>query len=338
MFSSLFSSLTNPRISPSAWDPTSTLPPGSTSIVETFTAPVGPTGAISLTADTGAWSHGTVVFKAKNANQEFGASPRVNIATGGSKLTLPGAFGGQAQSSSGPTTPTHEFSQPGGSGSGSGVGGARVDPDAPPSYEAIVASVPDTGPAPPQDVKARQLDDGEGLIEVKVEARWNDEKLWDEAKVDLVQVPGGGVDLIIQVSQPSRHPPPATADRPTFLTHVQTPNMTPGRLTSQLSFHVTFTFPSEMTRLARLTTRGSQWRTLGESSLGQLRIGEVDVSTANTLVEFKKLRAGKVALVTVNKEIKGDYEVDSLEAKTGNAAVEVNVAAVGNCSVVTSNR
>ncbi len=113
--------------------------------------------------------------------------------------------------------------------------------------------------------------------------------------------------------------------------------MSPGRLASQLSFHVTFTFPSEMARLGRLATRGSQWRTLGEASLGQIRIAEVDVSTANTLVDFKKLRAGKVDLVTVNKEIKGDYEVDSLEAKTGNAAVEVNVAAVRECSVVTSN-
>lgn len=132
-----------------------------------------------------------------------------------------------------------------------------------------------------------------------------------------------------------RHPPHPPLTHPLTL---QTPAMSPSRLTSQLSFHVTFTFPAATTRLARLATRGSQWRTLGEASLAQLRIDEVDVSTANTLVEFRKLRAGKVELVTVNKGIKGEYEVESLEGKTGNGAVEVEVRAVGKCSMVTSNR
>lgn len=114
--------------------------------------------------------------------------------------------------------------------------------------------------------------------------------------------------------------------------------MSAGRLASQLSFHVTVTFPVEMTRLKSLATRGSQWRTLGEASLGQIRFDHVSINTANTLIDFKKLRAGKVELVTINKEIKGDYDVESLEATTGNGAVGVNVRAVANCKVVTSNR
>lgn len=199
MFASLLSSLTNPRISPSAWDPSSTLPPGSTSVVETFTAPISPAGAVNLTADTGAWSHGTVVFRTKSAEVEGGTGRGLNLGIGGSKLSTLG-FGGssQGESASGSTTPTQQGTRP----------GAQFDPDAPPSYEAIVASVPDTNPppAPPQDVKARQLEQGGGLLEVRVEARWNDERLWEEAKIDLVQHAGGAVEIIIQVSTLSQTP------------------------------------------------------------------------------------------------------------------------------------
>lgn len=80
--------------------------------------------------------------------------------------------------------------------------------------------------------------------------------------------------------------------------------MSAKRLNSQLSFHVAFAFPASLESLARLRTAGSQWRTLGDSSLGSLRIDEVDISTANTLIEFQRLQAGRVQLVTINGPIK----------------------------------
>lgn len=64
---------------------------------------------------------------------------------------------------------------------------------APPSYDlAVSATTAD-------DSKARgpQLGEGVGYLEVEVEARWNDEGLWNEVDVGLRKVGQDGVELRI---------------------------------------------------------------------------------------------------------------------------------------------
>lgn len=170
MLASLLSTFTNPRISPSSWEPSSSLPTGSTSIVETFRAPCSPRSAVELIAERGAWSHGTVLFTRATAGGKTGSVPE-------------GAYNA-------PSTPS-------GSGPGSGAAPAqgKAGEDGPPSYEAVVGMVA----GPEKARSSQQLEDGGAYIEVRVESRWNDEQLWDEAKVDLVQTAAGAIQLIIQV-------------------------------------------------------------------------------------------------------------------------------------------
>ena len=67
---------------------------------------------------------------------------------------------------------------------------------APPTYDAAVSAMT------AQESKSRggQLGDGEAVLEVQVEARWNEEELWKEAQVNLHKVGQHNVELLIQVS------------------------------------------------------------------------------------------------------------------------------------------
>lgn len=126
---------------------------------------------------------------------------------------------------------------------------------------------------------------------------------------------------------------------PTLLLLAQTPNFTSAsRTMSQLSYHITFTFPSQLASLPLLRTNGSQWRTLGRASLASLYFDVVSITTANTLIEFEHLVASDVDLTTANSPVSGRYQLASLELKTSNGAISGVYGIEGRANIRTNNK
>lgn len=105
--------------------------------------------------------------------------------------------------------------------------------------------------------------------------------------------------------------------------------MAPSRLASQLSFHVSFFFPPELTGLAGLSTQGAQWRTIGHPSLSGLHFTKLSISTANASIAFAASHADSASLTTVNNSITGEYHANTIRAHTDNGAVEGKFYAQG---------
>ncbi|KAK4699403.1 hypothetical protein P7C70_g6858, partial [Phenoliferia sp. Uapishka_3] len=172
----------------------------------------------------------------------------------------------------------------------------RVQENAePPTYDAAVNVMT----ALDSKKRGPQLADGEGFLEVNVEARWNDEELWKEAEVELRKVGQHNAELVIK-----------------------TPSMSASRLASQLSFHVTFLFPPHISGLTGLRTSGAQWRTIGHGSLSAIHLSNLSISTANASIAFANTHATTASLATVNNSITGEYHASIIRAHTDNGAVE----------------
>lgn len=200
---------------------------------------------------------------------------------------------------------------------------------APPSYDLAVSALT------AQDSKARgpQLGEGEGWLEVEMEARWNDEGLWNEADVGLRKVGQAGLELRVEVCAPS----PLGLALVEADDRTQTPTISPGRLTSQLSFHITFFFPPSLPHLVSLHTSGAHWRTLGSPTLSTIFFNTLSISTSNALISFSFLRAGTVDLATANATISGSYTAEQLKATTANGAISGTYLVENRCEVRTNN-
>ncbi|KAM0755844.1 hypothetical protein T439DRAFT_320543 [Meredithblackwellia eburnea MCA 4105] len=280
MFSKLFSLATSARVNPTSWDPGHPVPHGTFSRTDVFKQTINLNSSISLFAD-GAWSHGTVQFEV----------------AGGSDAGPTFANNPFAPSSSTPVlSPSGEETE-----------------SLPPTYDAAVNATTFL------DNKRRgpQLAEGETWLQVSVEARWNDEALWNDSKVTLIKVNGNDAQLSII-----------------------TPGMSPGYLGSQLSFHVTFRIPPGLPSLAGLRTTGAQWRTLGHPSLAAIPIGAVSISTSNAPIHFSSLNStGTSTISTVNSSIEGTYASDNgLVVKTMNAIIGGSYrSSSGACQISTGN-
>ncbi|ORY79348.1 hypothetical protein BCR35DRAFT_304774 [Leucosporidium creatinivorum] len=274
---SLFSTLTQPRIAPSSWDPSTPLPAGSFKDIKQLKARITERSSLVIEAK-GAWSHGTVRFEV----------------VGGS-----GAAGGGAAF-----------------GGGGGAGGGGQGEGGLPSYDDAIQQLTSVNRTAQQEKReGGQFAEGETELCVTVEARWNDEEVWEESNVELEKV--GGEEWRLSV---------------------QTPTMSPSRLASQLSYHITFHFPSSLPSLHSLSTSASQWRHLGSPSLSSLHFHHLSLVTTNAPLNFPHLSAGETTLKTANATVEGSYVVDSLTLRTENGKISGTYAVAHVGRIRTSNR
>lgn len=120
--------------------------------------------------------------------------------------------------------------------------------------------------------------------------------------------------------------------------HSQTPSMSPSRLASQLSYHITLLFPSSLPSLHSLTTSASQWRHLGSPSLSSLHFHHLSLATTNAPLDFPSLSAGQTTLKTANAPIEGTYSLHSLELGADNSKISGSYTVETSARIKTSNR
>lgn len=114
--------------------------------------------------------------------------------------------------------------------------------------------------------------------------------------------------------------------------------MSPSRLASQLSYHITLTFPSSLSSLHSLATSASQWRHLGTPSLSSLHFHHLSLATTNATLNYSHLSAGQTTLKTANAPVEGHYELHSLDLRADNSRISGTYTVETSAKVRTSNR